>query len=169
MIPSSDASPHTNDVFQQVWSDPQSACAIYVNEQYGVLVIPDKKPVVALGHVLVIAREAIPFEDLPVLRKHQLLEAGDIIRQRIAEAFKPARKIGQCIWGNQIPTAHIHYFPRNNPEDGRGFFDEQRAWAAAEQLQETRRRLLDVDTLPGHETLEQEMQRRLAAIRVAAG
>jgi hypothetical protein len=74
----------TTDAFQAAWADPAAAHAIYVDERYGILVIPDKKPVVPMGHIMIISREAVPFEELSSLRKHQLLEAGDIMRRRIA-------------------------------------------------------------------------------------
>jgi diadenosine tetraphosphate (Ap4A) HIT family hydrolase len=129
-----------SDPFQSAWQDPKKAHAIYVDDQQGLMVLPDAQPVVP-NHVLIITREAKPYEELSTKRKHQVLELANLTAEHIRNVLQPKRKIGFCIWGNTIRTTHIHLLPRNVPEDGVAFFIGERPWASADQLEDTRKML----------------------------
>jgi diadenosine tetraphosphate (Ap4A) HIT family hydrolase len=145
------------DPFQIAWQDPDRAHAIFVDEQHGLMVLPDAQPVIK-HHVLVITREAVPYEELSQLRKHQILELANLTAEHMYGVLHPKRKVGFCIWGNTIKTTHIHLLPRNVPEDGASFFVGERAWAGDKQLEETRKLL----TFPSE--LKAKTRRRLSDI-----
>jgi diadenosine tetraphosphate (Ap4A) HIT family hydrolase len=147
----------TDDPFQRAWQDPKRVHAIFVDERHGLMVLPDAQPVVK-HHVLVVTREAKPYEDLSSLRKHQALELANITAEHMRKVLQPKRKIGFCIWGNVIKTTHIHLLPRNVPEDGVAFFAGERAWASDKQLEETRK------LLTFSAKLKAEVQQRLNGI-----
>lgn len=135
--------PASTDFLQAAWANPKAAHAIYVDEQRGFMIIPDGKPVVSAGHVMVVAQEQSA-EELSDERWMQLTLAARIVSEQIARIFQPERKVGFCVWGNQVSTPHLHIFPRNHKEDGKAFFDENRQFASDEQLKETRQKLASV-------------------------
>lgn len=134
------------DPFQIAWRFPEKAYAIYVDADNGLMVIPDAHPVVNY-HLMVIAREHMPFEDLPDKRKLQMLELANITAEHLRRVLKPKRKVGYCIWGNKIKTAHIHLLPRNKPDDGAKFFSSERPRATHEFLAATQKLLEFPDVL----------------------
>lgn len=128
------------DPFQDAWADPEKFHALFIDDKHGFMIIPDARPVVE-HHVLVISREAVPYQEMPLDRQLQMMALANLVAEHIDHVLKPKRKIGYAIWGNQIKTAHIHLLPRNLPEDGLKFFDSGRAWATPEQLEATRKLL----------------------------
>ncbi len=137
------------DPFQEAWNGPVKFHAIYVDEKNGFMVIPDAMPVVE-HHILIISREATPYQELPTHRQLQMMALANIVADHMNRVLKPERKIGYAIWGNTIKTAHIHLVPRNVPEDGIKFFDGNRPNATDEQLETTRKLLQFSDNLRLH-------------------
>ncbi len=146
-----------DDPFQAAWQDPKKAHALYVDNKFGLMVIPNAKPVVE-HHLLVVTREPVAYEDLPMLRRHLMNELVDITSEHIMKRLRPARKVGVCLWGNQVKTAHKHVFPRISKADGAAFFDENLAWASDQQLEATR------ELLAFSQTLQQAARKRLGVI-----
>lgn len=132
-----------SDFLQSAWDDPKAAHAIHVDEERGFMIIPDAKPVVLAGHVMVVAREQ-SLEELSDERWAQLTVAARIVSEQLTRIYRPERKIGFCVWGNQVRTPHLHVFPRNTKEDGKAFFDENRPFATNEQLIQTQQELASV-------------------------
>lgn len=132
-----------SDFLQTAWDDPKAAHAIHVDKERGFMIIPDAKPVVPVGHVMVVAREQ-SMEELSDERWAQLTVVARIVSEQLTRMYQPERKTGFCVWGNQARTPHLHVFPRNTKEDGKAFFDENRVFATDEQLAETQQKLASV-------------------------
>jgi diadenosine tetraphosphate (Ap4A) HIT family hydrolase len=111
------------DPFQEAWNDPTSQYPLFIDVKHGFMVIPDAIPVVE-HQVLVISREAIPYQELPLKRQLQMMALANLTAEHMNKVLKPKRKIGYAVWGNKIKTAHIHLLPRNAPNDGILFFQE---------------------------------------------
>lgn len=158
------STPPPPDFIQQAWDNPEANFVIYRDDKN--IVLPDQFPVVEYGHTIVASREAVPFDELPPQRQHELTEIGAVITRRLAEEYHPTRGIGQCRWGQQVRTAHTHFFPRFERTDGQAFFSS-RERAADWQLATTRARFVRPSTHSEQqmtETLEQEIGRRLGYV-----
>ncbi|HSW79381.1 MAG TPA: hypothetical protein VLG47_01255 [Candidatus Saccharimonadales bacterium] len=130
----------TFDPFQEAWKNPAAQFPIFVDEEYGLMVIPDALP--AVDHqVLVICREQTPYQELPASRQLQMMTLANITAEYMDKVLKPKRKIGYAVWGNQIKTAHIHLLPRNVPDDGIKFFVGEKSRQTQQQLKETQKLL----------------------------
>lgn len=130
-----------SDPLQAVWNDPaRLEQALYAGERF--LVMPDDCPV-APHHLLVVAREPKPIEELAFADRQALWALAGVISNHMTRILRPSRKVGIVVWGNQVRTGHLHLVPRNLPSDAtqwqRMEFPDDAAREA--QLAETRQLL----------------------------
>jgi diadenosine tetraphosphate (Ap4A) HIT family hydrolase len=128
-------------IFEKAWQDPEKFHAIYVDTENGFMVLPDAKPVTG-NHVMVIPKEPVAnVDDLSDDRYRQLWELVRITRQHLMATLKPKRGVGTVVWGNQVPHVHVHVFARNEPGDGKAFFEAGRVMETPEYLEDVKQRL----------------------------
>jgi hypothetical protein len=127
------------DFLQAAWTTPEPH-EIFRDEHLGILIVPDVKPFVVEGQVLVVARQESWRAMTPLLIARFYL-AGELVCEELEAAYNPERKSSLQRFGNDAGTPHLICFPRNDVADGSSAYDKSRPKATDEQLARTQARM----------------------------
>jgi diadenosine tetraphosphate (Ap4A) HIT family hydrolase len=155
------------DPLQAKMADPEHmANALYADHNF--VVMADDYPV-APHHLLVVARQEKPLEELEFQEQQALWALAMVTSAHMTRVLHPERKVSVSVWGNQVETAHIHLVPRRRSEDATHW--KRQRFAREEdrlaQLQETYQLLkFTSDVQAAAELAVQEAMLRTAAVTI---
>lgn len=129
------------DFLQRAWTTPEPH-EVLRDEEFGILIVPDIKPYVPEGQLLVVARQASWEEMMRVpLLVARFYLAGELVCRELEAAYDLGRATSLQRFGNDASTPHLICFPRGDITDGQLAYDKERPKATEAQLASTQARV----------------------------
>ena len=124
------------DPFQEYWKNPDKAFPLFLDEELGLMVIPDAQRIIE-HHLMVVVREELSYDELPEARQVEVDALVKVVYNLLRVKIPSPRKPGILYMGNRVRTGHVHVYPRKQPTDGGLFYDASRPWATDEERKAT--------------------------------